>query len=586
MKHALLVLLFLATPAIKAATECPNAESSRIESLLTNKPFKDYVKAEYAVDLTNAAYVVAYDHIYDRWNVYEWNGNNLHLYSGKITPSGTTLTVEIPTRAAALMFVSRSNPFLFRGMAKPVTKADSDDIESLKKFASLAGGFLTSLVNIQGTKNVGVTVTIPVDDIKLQAAKLNQATAALLEKADKVGSLQATAIEYAQAVELRRNVTIALPDQVPMDSAAKDLINATAKVREESDKLAALLAPYCPQLTTAAKAALAATNTDDFNAALVEFNDLIAKPPPLSPEDKKKLTDAQKALLKILNPIAQFGVDVDPCPQESLDLRSEIQSLATIKKIPTLKLRLTDLDIIGTARNALTAAREALTHEPGALKIAGWLLDYSQIITLYKGTNGGEICDYIDAPVAVRSGSFVSEQGKKLTGGFTLSKTTDNANIYYTHPETLTRDVVVEPKSKWGFGVGLIYTPLDIKSWSATSAKVISKAKKDTLAGQTALFANYHPGWASYKSADLGAQVGFNTSTDKPGIYTGIAVDLGRWLRLGGGYTFQKSKKLTGDQKELVTPVNTDADIRTRDYFPGAWYVSLSISIEGISLFK
>jgi hypothetical protein len=583
MKQALAILLLLAAAAVQADTDCPNDEGVRIESLLRNSTFQRYAKAEYAVDLAaNDAYIVAYDHIYDRWNVYQWKEKALHLYTGKFSASGETLTVEIPARAPALMFVSRSNPFLFRGMAKSVTKEDSDDVASLKTFASLAGGFVTSLVKIQGAKGL----TIPLDPIKTQAAKLKIATDVLLVEAESVAALQAKAIEYAQAVELRRNLSIALPDQAPLDSAAKDLIAATASVRTESEALSKLLAPYCPQLAADAKTALTAVNADDFTTALDDFNKLSARTPPLSADDSKKLVDSQKVILKILNPIAQFGADIDPCPPESIALRTEIQSLATIKTVPALKTVLNDLDVIGTARNALAAAKEALTHEPGALKIAGWLLDYSQIITLYKGTNGGEICDYIDAPVAVRSGSFVAETGKKLTGGFKLSKTTADANIYYTHPDAIDRSVVVEPKSKWGFGVGLIYTPLDAKSWSATSAKVISEAKKDSFAGQTALFANYHPGWGSYRRADFGAQVGFNTSTDKPGIYTGIAVDLGKWLRVGAGYTFQKSKKLTGDQKELETPATTDADIHTKDYFPGGWYLSLSISIDGIPLFK
>lgn len=61
-------------------------------------------------------------------------------------------------------------------------------------------------------------------------------------------------------------------------------------------------------------------------------------------------------------------------------------------------------------------------------------------------------------------------------------------------------------------------------------------------------------------SGDVHDQLGFGTSTDQPAIYTGPSLHLGPMLRVGGGYA-----------------LNPDT---------GGFYLSLSLSLDGIPLFQ
>ncbi|HET8796477.1 MAG TPA: hypothetical protein VFO89_02240, partial [Thermoanaerobaculia bacterium] len=275
MKKILVTILALfCASAMLAETTCPTAtELERLEALFRNAVFREYASSEFGADLAKSSSVIAYDHIYDKWTVYRWNGKTLTLFKGDVAPSGDTLKVELPPDTTAVMFVTRSNPFFYRGVAKSITVADSDDVAQLKTFASLAGGFLKSFVKVAGDNSNLVrggeigTDESDASQIEVAAKALDTATQRLLTEATLVAEQQGQAIAYAQVIELRQQPPGSLPKPAEMKQSAVKLSAAAAGVRTATSTLRDALEPYCPGLATDARAALAFLDSDDVKTA-------------------------------------------------------------------------------------------------------------------------------------------------------------------------------------------------------------------------------------------------------------------------------------------------------------------------------
>ena len=188
-------------------------------------------------------------------------------------------------------------------------------------------------------------------------------------------------------------------------------------------------------------------------------------------------------------------------------------------------------------RHAAAEANESLKRVSGAMKTAAWLHSFGEVVAAYKDAP----CQGIDAPVLVHAGRFVAETGTKLSGGFKLVATVDDEVIHSGRPAPFERKVTVSASSRWGLGAGLAYTP-------------------EFEENEVALFANFHPDRWRFKGVSAGWQLGFGTSTDQPAIYIGPSLDLGPMLRVGGGYAINRHT--------------------------GGFYLSLSLSLDGIPLFN
>jgi hypothetical protein len=617
MKKTLLAsMTLLCANALSAQmTNCPaTTESQRLQALLGNDTFASYATTEFGADLTKSASVIAYDHIYDKWTVYSWDAKKktLDAFKGDVSPSGDTLKVELPSGNTAIMFATRSNPFFFRGVAKSITVADSDDVAQLKKFASLAGNFLTKFIG-DASKNMDratnrALIADPAERpeeeamkkdaeaIKAAAEALKIAIDELLKQATSVSDLQGKTVAYAQLIELRQKPGGNFPNIGEMKLAALNLSKSAAAVRDANDKLRDALEPYCAALATDATAALALLNSDAVKKAKSDVDaaeKAVARAKPADkPAKDKELEEKKEDLQDVIDAAKQNVINMKAASLKCPNVKSHrVWNQAVDGLVNDLKegkeAFQNIIDVIGGGHDAVKQAGEALAKEPGAIKVAAFLGDAGTIADVYGlGATPPDACNYIDSPVLVRGGSFTAKTGKKLSGGFTISKTVDTTNIVLKHPETVERKVEVTSTSKWGLGVGVVYTPLELKSWTVDSTtKIVSKATEEAISGQTALFANFHPGRATKKGVSFGAQVGFNTSTDKPAIYGGISVDLGKWLRLGTGYSFHRNKRLAKGLHEL-TAVPADNSFRMEDYYPGAWYASLSLSLDGLPLFQ
>ena len=134
--------------------------------------------------------------------------------------------------------------------------------------------------------------------------------------------------------------------------------------------------------------------------------------------------------------------------------------------------------------------------------------------------------------------------------------TTSETTVSGTSPPTTT--VVVKPEAK----------------------KIVEKDRQPRT-GAYGLFLNYRL-WGSPR-AGIGAQCGAATSADNPGFMAGISGNVSPYVTIGGGYASFRVKDLDMDRNAAVY---SDADIRMRTYWDDTWYVSLSVNISDLPLFK
>ena len=144
-----------------------------------------------------------------------------------------------------------------------------------------------------------------------------------------------------------------------------------------------------------------------------------------------------------------------------------------------------------------------------------------------------------------------------------------------------------------GFGIGMIYTPLDESTWTAAAGpggtKVIAETKIEGRAGMLAAFLNYrfteHRPSKSRVLPTLDFGVGLDS--DKTAFFLGLGLEIRRAARLGFGWSPQRVSRLSAGQTEGVTVVTSNDDIRTEKGFAlNNWYLSFVFALDSLSLFN
>ncbi len=148
--------------------------------------------------------------------------------------------------------------------------------------------------------------------------------------------------------------------------------------------------------------------------------------------------------------------------------------------------------------------------------------------------------------------------------------------------------------------VGGIYTPLVERSYGAVTSplnpneKVITRTGEQRRSGAVALLAAYR--WRDERALlRPGVQFGVGFGS-QPQLFTGFSLDVSPFVRLGLGATGQYVQDLASGQKALeydhgqplagATVVATDSEIRLKQRPRFAPYLSLSISLDSLSLFR
>lgn len=590
MKRLIVILLLSLgiTSPILAEVCTAVAQDANLASRLSDSRFSENVRTEFGVGISTNSVVLAYDHVYRKWTVYTVKviDHTVTLIPYRVEPTltGDTFGIELPSGSSALMFVTRTNPLLFKADAKPLTVTDSEDVETLKKFAALFGNMASGFVKI-----VGQRALTSGDEIRSQTERLAAAVAGLGRITGDIVVHHDQTIEFVQMAELGSEVTASIPlSDLAGDAGTAQM--AFSDVRRKTSALSALLYPDCPELVTQARAAVTAYDAADYATLQGEIAGWQAD---MAAAETKVEQDANAAKIKAaLEKIDAANIAVAKlklpakCLAPTLQLWADLQKQNDFGRITALA------DLVGGGSDLVAAAQAILAKEPATLKVAGWLGDVAATARIYSRSNDNNLttCDFIDQPVPVRTGAFTPAAGKKDSGGFILSTTLDTKELYLKHPESLDQKVEITSTSKWGLGAGLIFTTDKLNSWTlvddTSGKKVISHAHRDAFAGDIGLFANFHPGSWTFNNVSAGIQLGFATDAKKPAVFVGPSLDFGKWLRLGAGYAFHKNVKLAAGENEGQPPTTGAADVPTRDHYSGGFYLSLTLSLDGISIFK
>ena len=145
-----------------------------------------------------------------------------------------------------------------------------------------------------------------------------------------------------------------------------------------------------------------------------------------------------------------------------------------------------------------------------------------------------------------------------------------------------------------GYGVGLIYTPLQESTYTAVTVpgettKVIRETGRETRAGDLAAFLTYR--FLEHRPRQRGRKYqpvldfGVGLTSDRPAFFIGPAFEIARAARIGVGWAPQRVTKLDGQKPDDT--VADASEIRTRKAFDlSNWYVSFSFALDSLSLFN
>ena len=167
-------------------------------------------------------------------------------------------------------------------------------------------------------------------------------------------------------------------------------------------------------------------------------------------------------------------------------------------------------------------------------------------------------------------------------------------SLAYALDETFTYKLESATGRILGYGVGVIYTPLQESTWTAatvpgTSTKVIAETKRETRAGDLAAFLTYR--FMEHRPAERRVQpildLGVGLTSDRPAFFLGTGIEVSRAARLGFGWAPQRVWKLADGQQVNETIVTNTEEIRTERRFDTRnWYVSFSFALDSLSLFN
>lgn len=243
----------------------------------------------------------------------------------------------------------------------------------------------------------------------------------------------------------------------------------------------------------------------------------------------------------------------------------------------------------GTSKEG-EAADKLLEKTADFMKAAVYLNRFSELAL--QATNRPDACVYLDGVVAVEDSLRSSRTMRVRTVGFKLAAVPPEG-VTARAPDAVERKADLLPSFSWDLAAALTHVDIEDNTWAPIADPnnagqlVIGTAKNTTRTGQFALMSNIKaPGLTGsdrwFKPA---LQVGANVDTKKPGFYAGASFG-GANFRLAGGWSWQQVQRLAEGQKELVTVVTKQEDIRARSGYDNGPYISLSFSLGGLPFFK
>jgi hypothetical protein len=556
--------------------------------------------------------VLLYDVKEDRWRA-EWEQK---LWPLKFDVAGVP-TMRLKPKDAKPLKVIAGNVSPLTYSATPGTPKEEDlsVIAGIKTFLSLAGGGIAGLIQtVTYSPPTRIAETLPKEErdafsslLREQSEKRAQGRTREEPPACKFGAppvgelAQVLADRHARYVAIN-TATRNLASQI--DAADRARSNYVAVIQKAEDGK--------PVRT----AELVAPREDLLKDAFTTFENAV-----------QKLTDHTFDLTGCQPLLSAFGA-VLAVPANAAVLKAIARQVQ-----PTAECTLETLEaaLVATARNLMaenctivgTSLEEALKlHSAAAKPLVDRLANAKQVEEKALGA--------VDAVVAKKPGMLsaaaaLSRQivrGQRHTWGGTLIRelilTRQNPELPWSKVQTHTiilkadtpyvKDVTLarsaEEKRDYrlesatgqilGYGIGVIYTPLQESTWAAATKpgqdyKVVTETKRESRAGDVAAFLTYR--FLEHRPAKRWLQpvfdFGVGLTSDRPAFFIGPGIEITRAARVGWGWAPQRVTTLDESQIVNETRVDSSDAIKTIKRFETRnWYFSFSFALDSLSLFN
>lgn len=559
LKNSCLAVLILVSMPVRAT--CPDLKT-QLAHLVATPEFERL--NQFGVDTKKGPVKFAtLNHRTGEWSVFRWEAGVDEFEPVRFDrdDSGIPL-INLSRRERGVFLLTNTTPPLYT-VSKATTLDDIPELKNLKeilqKFANLAievvkpgPGALASVVD-----NVTIRLAPTDDDIKaLRDAIIEADQEVSRVMADKNATIRF--LQYAEFAEIST-----APDPIKANGRVTALRAAFDNVSETRKTL--LASEYAEQHSCQAARALVESmkDIDWFDAAVV---------------------DAKRSEIKAKIEATPCGDSAQAAAKDALFDQTTVTSyLLNIEKFDGM----------------IDLADQALAQEAAAIENA------AAIRSIFGAVAAVEPCKYVEGMVMATSPDQIAFD---KTGLVKVTLTPANALGHTFKRRAADEPIEVSYRTmnptagNIGYGVGIIYTPLSNPTFGAVEnpankeEKVIARIGEESRAGELALLGTYRfgtPGAMFRPGIQFGAGLSEDLAT-----FVGVSFDFGSIFRLGAGLTGQHVHKLSAGQSAMklnadgapdpgsLTKVSADTDIQRSNTLKTGLYLSLSISLDGISFFN
>jgi len=463
-----------------------------------------------------------------------------------------------------LLVVTNTDPLAFALDSETVAYADAKQLQALQEVVTALTGTLGGILRRDRTVKILTVATR--DDVE----RLRMAAEAVNKLIHDVSADTESAVSYVAAVEGGLK-----PGKPPVPTTSK----------ADREKVQTLFTTLRQTADEVRKTAEACDVVREQAAEATKLRDL-------------KPAEAKTAAL---HQLSVLRTETSCTAVRKAGLVSLLEAVVAGKDVAS---RIEGLAIMSAdVKNALTAVDALIGGQRTTVAAVASLALFADRLETSKAADDG--CDYATGVIVSRQRPEEVRFEKDGTVSFGVKPTqVFGVSIASDRQEITNAKFIFSSRAEalWGFGAGIVYTPLINPSWTAvqspinSSEKVIARAKEEPSAGDIGVFANYRLPWFETWVVRPGLQVGAGVA-DRLEVFTGVSLELRPFLRVAAGRTWQQVDKLVPGQHELrqsngevdpssLTVVASKDDIRTRKGFDWSWYVSLSFALDNLSVFK
>lgn len=545
------------------------------------------------------------------------------------------------------VFVTNTNPLLFGTKLTGITETNIEDLASLQKLAGLLGGFLSAGVAGLAPQ-FEIPPLPPVEDSMMAFAIVDSTAQDLSEITEedltKIKASAALRRLHGDAEEIVKK----LQDPASrIKTALSNLETPRSQFDEALGKLKEAGSEIKSYLQLVENDTLTATGPREFEKLQVTVSSLDGSAVTIATrrtELESIKLECTAALTLLRNAVRLYRIPLPaPLAEQRLaidEFEGNLEGLADLSACTSVDLN----PRIGRVRDEL----EKMHRSTGRPSVNGATSDEDRVLRpLFKGLDGyltlveqrksalkttadllaeaGNAAKVAEAartflnlrdealigsdPCSLRAGVIPIPRHGELAGNLPWTKFGTESfqvtavspfkdSVVLRHAPEVSASYEFQRAWKWDFDVDVATTYTEVTSPVFTAVAVPNTATEkpdDTVnvprqtdeegrAGDLAMFLGLQ--WRSRTRTlfSVGPQLGVGLSTDHPALFAGIGFGIGRYVKLGVGWTIQEVKELEG--QKVDRPLAAGESIRLHDGFDDNYYVSLSITLDELPFFK